>query len=67
VRNAGIENLMAALEDEKFRTPSAELSDVKLSGSNHEKIDQILKDVVVFVDHEDKRTDFLDKIFYILF
>ncbi len=63
VRNAGIENLMAALEDEKFRTPSAELSDVKLSGSNHEKIDQILKDVVVFVDHEDKRTDFLDKIF----
>ncbi|CAM9190327.1 ferrous iron transport protein B [Acinetobacter bereziniae] len=63
VRNAGIENLMAALEDEKFRTPSTELSDVKLSGSNHEKIDQILKDVVVFVDHEDKRTDFLDKIF----
>ncbi|MDR0238362.1 ferrous iron transport protein B [Acinetobacter sp.] len=63
VRNAGIENLMAALEDEKFRTPSAELSDVKLSGTNHEKIDQILKDVVVFVDHEDKRTDFLDKIF----
>lgn len=63
VRNAGIENLMAALEDEKFRTPSAELSDVKLLGSNHEKIDQILKDVVVFVDHEDKRTDFLDKIF----
>ena len=27
------------------------------------KIDQILKDVVIFLDHEDKRTDFLDKIF----
>ena len=63
VRNAGIENLMAALDDEKFKTPDVELSDVKLSGSNHEKIDQILKDVVVFVDQEDKRTDFLDKIF----
>lgn len=63
VRNAGIENLMGALENEKFHTPSVELSDVKLSGSNHEKIDQILKDVVIFLDHEDKRTDFLDKIF----
>ncbi|WP_010112943.1 ferrous iron transport protein B [Acinetobacter sp. P8-3-8] len=63
VRNAGIENLMAALDSEKFKTPDTELSDVKLSGSNHEKIDQILKDVVIFVDHEDKRTDFLDKIF----
>ncbi|MEG0343888.1 MAG: ferrous iron transporter B [Acinetobacter sp.] len=63
VRNAGIENLMAALDNEKFKTPDTELSDVNLSGSNHEKIDQILKDVVVFVDHEDKRTDFLDKIF----
>lgn len=63
VRNAGIENLMSALENEKFHTPSTELSDVKLSGSSHEKIDQILKDVVIFLDHEDKRTDFLDKIF----
>ncbi|WP_180174161.1 ferrous iron transporter B [Acinetobacter sp. YH01022] len=63
VRNAGIENLMGALDAETFRTPNAELSDVKISGSNHEKIAQLLKDVVVFVDHEDKRSDFLDKIF----
>ncbi|OTG64600.1 ferrous iron transport protein B [Acinetobacter sp. ANC 3903] len=63
VRNAGIENLMGALDVETFRTPNTELSDVKISGSNHEKIAQILKDVVVFVDHEDKRSDFLDKIF----
>ena len=63
VRNAGIENLMAALDAEKFRTPDTELSDIKLSGTNHQKIDEILKDVVIFIDHEDKRTDFLDKIF----
>lgn len=63
VRNAGIENLMAALDQEKFRKPSTELSDVSLTGSNHEKVTQILKDVVIFVDHEDKRTDKLDKIF----
>ncbi|QOW44752.1 MULTISPECIES: ferrous iron transporter B [Acinetobacter] len=63
VRNAGIENLMSALDQEKFRIPDAALSDVILTGSNHDKVTQILKDVVIFVDHEDKRTDFLDKIF----
>ncbi|SPL69770.1 ferrous iron transporter B [Acinetobacter stercoris] len=63
VKNTGIENLMAALEQGKFHAPSAELSDVHLTGSNHEKISEILKDVVQFVDHEDKRTDFLDRIF----
>ncbi|ENV32399.1 ferrous iron transporter B [Acinetobacter gerneri] len=63
VKNAGIENLMGSLEQGKFRTPDHELSDVILTGSNHDKIEQILKDVVVSVDHEDKRTDFLDKIF----
>ena len=63
VRNSGIANLMDALDQEKFKTVDTELSDVILSGTNHEKIDQILKDVVNFVDHEDKRTDFLDKIF----
>ncbi len=63
VRNAGIENLMAALDQEKFRTSDVALSDVILTGSNHDKVDQILRDVVIFVDHEDKRTDFLDKIF----
>lgn len=37
VHHAGIENLMGALDAETFRTPNAELSDVKISGSNHEK------------------------------
>ena len=63
VRNAGIENLMNALDQKKFRTQDIELSDVKLSGTNHEKVEQLLKDVVNFADEEDKRTDFLDKIF----
>ena len=63
VRNAGIENLMGALDAQTYRTPNVELSNINLSGSNHEKIEQILKDVVVFVEHEDKRSDFLDKIF----
>ncbi len=63
VKNAGIENLMGSLEQGKFRTPDHELSDVILTGSNHDKIEQILKDVVVSVDHEDKRSDFLDRIF----
>ena len=63
VRNAGIENLMNALDQKKFRISDTELSDVHLSGTNHEKVEQILKDVVHSVDEEDKRTDFLDKIF----
>ena len=63
VRNAGIENLMNALDQKKFRISDTELSDVHLSGTNHEKVEQILRDVVHSVDEEDKRTDFLDKIF----
>ncbi|WP_273778219.1 ferrous iron transporter B [Acinetobacter sp. GSS19] len=61
VRNAGIENLMAALDQAQYSVADTELSD--LSSSAHHKIDAILKDVVNFVDHEDKRSDFLDKIF----
>ena len=61
VRNAGIESLMSALDQEKFAAPHTELSG--LTGDNHQKIDTILNDVVHFVDQEDKRSDFLDKIF----
>ncbi|MCW8040237.1 MULTISPECIES: ferrous iron transporter B [Acinetobacter] len=61
VRNAGIESLMSALDQEKFAAPHTELSG--LTGDAHQKIDTILNDVVHFVDHEDKRSDFLDKIF----
>lgn len=61
VRDAGIESLMLALDQGKYAEPHTELSG--LSGDNHQKIATILQDVVNFVDHEDKRSDFLDKIF----
>ena len=61
IRNAGIENLLHALDQEKYRTPHTELSG--LTGSHHQKIETIVKDVIQFTDHEDKRTDFLDRIF----
>lgn len=61
VRNAGIESLMNALDKGKYALPHTELSG--LTGNNHQKIATILNDVVLFVDQEDKRSDFLDKIF----
>jgi len=61
VRNSGIENLMNALDQGKYSTPHTELSG--LTGSNHHKIETILHDVVHSVEQEDKRSDFLDKIF----
>ncbi|TCM71111.1 ferrous iron transport protein B [Acinetobacter calcoaceticus] len=63
VRNTGIANLMASLDQGKYRIPNDELSDVILSGTPHQKVDQILKGVVNVVAEADKRTDFLDKIF----
>lgn len=61
VRQSGIANLMNALEQGKYAVPQTELSG--LSGSQHHKIETILQDVVHSVDQEDKRSDFLDKIF----
>lgn len=61
VKNAGIENLLNALDQDKYTVPKTELSG--LSGDRHQKIETIVNDVVQFVDHEDKRSDFLDKIF----
>ena len=61
VRNSGIENLMNALDQGKYSIPHTELSG--LNGDNHHKISTILHDVVHSVDQEDKRSDFLDKIF----
>ncbi|WAU73331.1 MULTISPECIES: ferrous iron transporter B [unclassified Acinetobacter] len=61
VRNSGIENLLHALDQQKYTVPHTELSG--LTGEHHQKIQVIFKDVVHFVDQEDKRTDFLDKIF----
>ena len=61
VRNTGIENLLHALDQEKYTVPQTELSGLK--GDHHQKIETIVRDVVNFVDQEDKRTDFLDKIF----
>ncbi len=61
VRNSGIENLMNALDQGKYSIPHTELSG--LTGNNHQKVTTILQDVVHSVDQEDKRSDFLDKIF----
>lgn len=61
VRNSGIENLMNALDQGKYSIPHTELSG--LTGDNHQKISTILHDVVHSVDQEDKRSDFLDRIF----
>ena len=61
VRNSGIENLMNALDQGKYAAPHTELSG--LTGDSHQKIAALLHDVVHFADQEDKRSDFLDKIF----
>ena len=61
VRNSGIENLMNALDQAKYSTPQTELSG--LTGDHHQQIETILHDVVQSVDEEDKRSDFLDRIF----
>ena len=63
VRDSGIVTLKGALDQNTFSTPDTSLSDVSISGASHQKVDQILKDVVNYVDQEDKRSDFLDKIF----
>src|SRR5574344_19165 len=61
VRDSGIQNLMHALDQGKFTVPQTELTG--LTGSQHQRIQTILHDVVHFVDQEDTRSDFLDKIF----
>ena len=61
VRNSGVEALLNALDQDKYEKPHTELNG--LTGSHHEQAEKILADVVNFVDHEDKRSDFLDKIF----
>lgn len=63
VRDSGIVTLKSALDQNNFSIPDTSLSDVSISGASHQKVDQILKDVVNYVDQEDKRSDFLDKIF----
>lgn len=63
VRSSGIEALMHALDQQVFHTPHTEFSEVSSKGDQHQRVEQILKDVVVFVEEEDKRTAFLDRIF----
>lgn len=52
--------VLHALDQEKYSVPQTELSG--LTGTPHQKIDMIFKDVVHYVDQEDKRTDFLDRV-----
>ncbi len=61
VRNAGIENLMNALDQGKYTVPQTELTGLK--GTDHEKVEAIVQDAVQFVEQDDKRSAFLDKIF----
>jgi ferrous iron transport protein B len=61
VRDTGIENLKHALDQGKYAVPYTELSG--LTGNSHQQLEALLQDVVQSVDQEDKRTDFLDKIF----
>ncbi|ANF82760.1 ferrous iron transporter B [Acinetobacter sp. NCu2D-2] len=61
VRNSGIEGLMNALDQGKYAVPDTEMTG--LTGDTHQKVESILKDAVNFIDHEDKRTEFLDRIF----
>lgn len=61
VRRSGIENLMNALDQGKYAVPHTELTGLK--GDAHQKAETLLNDVVQYVDQEDKRSDFLDKVF----
>lgn len=61
VREAGIENLKHALDQGKYHAPRTELSGLK--GDQHQKVEQLVKDVVVFAEQDDQRSAFLDKIF----
>jgi len=61
VRQSGIENLMNALDQGKYAVPNTELTGLK--GDDHEKVEAIVKDAVQFVEQDDKRSVFLDKIF----
>ncbi|OTG81221.1 ferrous iron transporter B [Acinetobacter sp. ANC 4558] len=61
VRSSGIEALKHALDDQKYAVPRTEMTG--LVGDDHQKITALLNDVVVYIDQEDKRTAFIDKIF----
>lgn len=63
VRNNGIDTLKAALDQAKYHKAKTELSDIVMGGEPYQKVDQVLKDVINFVEEDDKRTAFLDKIF----
>lgn len=61
VKNTGIDTLLNALDKKLYSEPQNELSG--LSGDIHHRIQTILNDVVHSVDHADKRTEFLDRLF----
>jgi ferrous iron transport protein B len=65
VRNSGIENLLHALDQQKYTVPHTELSG--LTGEHHQKIQIIFKDVVNFVDQKISEPIFSTKYFCILY
>lgn len=61
VRDTGIQQLIQAIEQQSYRRPATEMTG--LTGSHHQKIASIVSDVVQFHEAEDRRSDFLDRIF----
>ena len=61
VRKSGIANLMNALDQSKYAVARTELSGLK--GDEHQKVEQIVQDAVTYLEQDDQRSDFLDKIF----
>ena len=58
---SGVANLIEALEQKNFSTQQTEMNG--LIGDHHQKVAMILEDAVVFINHDDQRTEFLDRIF----
>lgn len=62
-RQSGVEHLLNALQQQQFSKPQLELSALDTSEEKQKQtIDSILKDVMTYVDVEDKRTDLLDRL-----
>lgn len=58
---SGVATLVEALDQKNFTKQTTEMNG--LIGTHHQKVAMILDDAVVFINHDDKRTDFLDRIF----
>lgn len=62
VRHSGIESLLNALQHGKYAVPYTDLTGLK-GHTAHDKVEHLLHDTVQYVEQEDKRTAYLDRIF----